>query len=413
VFCRTGQGCSRSVGTCSMPPAMKRPAARMSRGGAAKEPVLKKPAAASGPSRHVNKLCNKVAAAISSSPEFPTEVKTMLADAINVTLTVPKEKRHAFQDNAIEMVRKVLDSLKATAQSKLDEAESDLETKCKDCDTHQSAVESARVALAERANMADAAKSEYTERTSARVAAKKALASAEQEQTSGNAGLLVTEDKKKRLDSGLETVFSPLKSGETPATDVQDGIQKIKTLAKDLGFDASLLQTVPAAFAKAPNQRGSFDNVVIEQLETEFQKCLATFSDELANGELARNERAAKVEVASAEHAQALASEEAAKSANEAARTAQKEAETEHKALSKAQQQKASDMASASAGVDVAKAELAELDEGPLAAFKELLDFTEIPPPAPSPAPEDPATAADATGPPADAASPADVAPEA
>jgi len=63
---------------------------------------------------------------------------------------------------------------------------------------------------------------------------------------------------------------------------------------------------------------------------------------------------------------QALASEEAAKSAKEAARTAQKEAEIEHKARVKEQQQGASDMSSASEAVDVAKAELTELQEGPL-----------------------------------------------
>eukprot|EP00419_Tripos_fusus_P009010 CAMPEP_0172663860 /NCGR_PEP_ID=MMETSP1074-20121228/6212_1 /TAXON_ID=2916 /ORGANISM="Ceratium fusus, Strain PA161109" /LENGTH=62 /DNA_ID=CAMNT_0013479919 /DNA_START=25 /DNA_END=209 /DNA_ORIENTATION=+ len=62
-----------------MPLAMKRPAARMSRGGAAEEPVLKKPAAASGPSGHVKSLCNKVAKAILASPEYPDEVKHMLA----------------------------------------------------------------------------------------------------------------------------------------------------------------------------------------------------------------------------------------------------------------------------------------------------------------------------------------------
>merc|ERR1712032_798250 len=104
--------------------------------------------------------------------------------------------------------------------------------------------------------------------------------------------------------------------------------------------------------------------------------------------------------------------EEAAKTAKEASRTEQKEAETEHKAMLKAQQQAASDMRIASAGVDIAKTELTELDEGALAAFKELLEFTEIPPPAPIPAEKepDPAPATDAAALAADAATPADAA---
>merc|ERR1719210_2638186 len=260
--------------------------------------------------------------------------------------------------------------------------------------------------------MADAAKSEHAKQISERMAAKEALASAEQEQATGNAGLAIAEKKKQRLETSLETIYGPLKSGEMPAGEAKDGIKKIEKLGKDFGFDMSLLQTVPRAFAKAPSDRGSFDDLVMSQVEAEFQKHLATLIDELANGEPAMKDRAAKVEAASNEHAQALASEEAAKTAKEASRTEQKEAETGHKAMLKAQQQAASDMRTASAGVKAAKAELMQLDEGALAAFKELLEFTEIPPPAPVPAQEeqDPAPATDAAALAADAATPADAA---
>jgi len=131
-------------------------------------------------------------------------------------------------------------------------------------------------------------------------------------------------------------------------------------------------------------------------MEAEFQNRMVTFTDELANGEPAKKERADEVEAASSEHAQALASEEAAKSTKEAARTAQKESETEHDARVKEQQQGMRDMDSASKRLDAAKAELAVLHDGPLSAFRGLLEFTEVPPPpAPVPASEDP-TAADA-----------------
>jgi len=387
-----------------MPPTMKRPAASMSRGGAAKEPVLKKQVAVSGASKHVNKRCDKVAKAILSCPEYPEEVKTMLANTVDGTLAVPKEKRHAFQDKVIEMVREVLDGLKAAAQSKLDAAEEKLETRCRESEQHQIAVDAAATMLAERTKMAAAADSEHAERVSACVTVKRLLASAKQEESAGNAGLAVTEEKKQTLESVLETVFGPLKNGELPTAKVQDGIKTVQTLAKVLGLDASLLQTVPAVFAKAPGERGSFDNVVIVQIEAEFQKCMVAFTDELANGEPAKKERAAKVQAASGEHAQALASEEAARSAKEAAHMAQKEAETECDAREKERLEGTSDVSFASEGVDTAKAELTELHEGPLSAFKELLEFTEIPPPAaPAPAPGDPAAAADATEPAVDA----------
>merc|ERR1719264_1831070 len=128
----------------------------------------------------------------------------MLANAIDGTLTVPKEKRHAFQDNVIEMISRVLDGLKAAGQSKLDEAEKKLEMRCKEGEQFQSAVEAAATTLAERKQVAAAADLEHAQRTSARVMAKRLLASAECEQASGNAGLLVTERKQVAAAADLE-----------------------------------------------------------------------------------------------------------------------------------------------------------------------------------------------------------------
>jgi len=178
---------------------------------------------------------------------------------------------------------------------------------------------------------------------------------------------------------------------------VQDGVKKIEQLAKDLSLDMSLLLALPTALAKPLSIRGSFDNVVMSQIEAEFQRCLAKFIDELANAEPARKEHAAKVEAASNEHVHALVAEEKAKTAKEAARAAQNDAETELKALMKAQLKAASDMRTASTGVAAATDRLKEFNEGPLAAFKELIELTEIVPPAPSSEEQEFALAVDTT----------------
>merc|ERR1719264_641975 len=134
----------------------------------------------------------------------------MLANTVDGALTVPKEARHAFQEKIIEMAHEVLDGLKAAAQSKLDEAEKKLEMRCKESERHQIAVDAAATMLAERTKMAAAADSEHAERLSACVTVKQLLASAKQEESTGNAGLVVTEKRKKRLESVLETFFGPL-----------------------------------------------------------------------------------------------------------------------------------------------------------------------------------------------------------
>jgi len=344
-----------------------------------KEPVAKKASVNSGLSSHVEKLCDQVNDAILGSPEYSPEVKKMLANGIIGSLAVPKEKRHAFQDSTVDMIRQVVDSLQAAAQSKLDEAERRLETTVKENEEHQNAVEAAAATLAERTKMADAAKTRYGECTMARVAAKEALNLAERKQTIGNAGLSVTALKKQRLESGMETIYGPLKRGDMPAAEVQEGIRQIEKLGKDIGFDATLLQSVPGPLAKQPSERGSFDIVVVSQIEAELQRFMVTFTEELSNGELAKKERATNVEVASSDYATALSAEEAAKAEREAARTAHRNAETEHQALVNSVTTGRYRQGSASLAVRAAKTELKEIDEGPLAAFKELLELTEIP----------------------------------
>lgn len=239
-------------------------------------------------------------------------------------------------------------------------------------------MEAAAATLAERTKSFDAAKTRYGECTLARVAAKDAVTAADQKETAGNASLVVAESRKQRLESGMENIYGPLKRGELPAVEVQDGARKIEQLGKDLGFDSSLLHSVPIALAKLPRDRGNFDTVVMSQIEAEFQRFVVIYTEELANGVLGRRERAAKVEAASKEHSRALAVEEAAKTQKEAARMAHRDAETEHKALAKAQHQVAIDKGIAAAIVRAAKGELKEFEEGPLAAFKELLELTEI-----------------------------------
>merc|ERR1719394_1850104 len=99
------------------------------------------------------------------------------------------------------MVCKVLDSLQVAAQSKFDETEKKLEMTCKESEALQTSIEAAATTLATRIQTVEAAKTEHAERISARVAAKEALALAEQEQASGNAGLVVIEGKKQRLET--------------------------------------------------------------------------------------------------------------------------------------------------------------------------------------------------------------------
>merc|ERR1740129_610836 len=166
-------------------------------------------------------------------------------------------------------------------------------------------------------------------------------------------------------------------------------------VGKELGLEASLLASLQNALVKAPASRGSFDTLVLEQAEGEIDKCKAALAGTLESGEPAKNERAAKVEAASAQLAEAAEAERSCKAALEAAKSEQKEAEAAQKAAAKAVKEFGPKMKEVAAGFEASKASLEDLKEGPLKAFAELLAYTAIAPTAEDEAPAEAAPAED------------------
>jgi len=133
-------------------------------------------------------------------------------------------------------------------------------------------------------------------RSEAVQAAKARLAEARETQTRFNATLAGTRAEKEELDGALHGSVRAVKEAELfQADEVAKHVSTLVPLAKQLSLDDSLLTALPSACAAAPDKRGSFDNMVVDQLRAHLDERLAMLTETLngAAGTLAEHEAAA------------------------------------------------------------------------------------------------------------------------
>lgn len=362
--------------------AMKRPAAAF----AARKGRGKK---ARSVGAEVLSQCGLVAAAVLEAETFPSPVLEMLGSNLTDSLGVAKETRHPFQEKVVTMVGEVLQSVEAAKQAAVAEAEAKLGEVTAVKEERETAEKAATDELAAKEEVTSTATTAAQEAALALTTAEEALAAAEAGRAAGMAAQGADEKKKGQLETILASNYMPLKEGSVEGSKTRGMLASVMALGQEFEFDGTLLDTLPTAVAKAPGDRGTFDNLVVEQLEKEFKKCVADLEAKIAAAEPARKEHDAKVAEASAEVEKAKASDQEQKAALEAAKAAQKEALAAMKEAAKTVKQTGPEMKEATAALASAEAGLKAFRESPLAAYKALLERPEFVPEEPAPEEEE------------------------
>jgi len=171
----------------------------------------------------------------------------------------------------------------------------------------------------------------------------------------------------------------------------QRGLDRLSKELTKAGLEDSLIKSLHLPLSKAPDQRGSFDGVVLKSLEEAIEEKLAKLSSEIEAFGPAKEERAAKVKEAQDAHDAAKAASESAADTLAEAIKAEETAKEAAAAAKKSLKSLAADIANAAASLDEAKEALSTFQSEPLAAFNELKDRT-----LPQPEPEKPEEAAPA-----------------
>lgn len=352
---------------------MKRPASAI----AAKQPAAKKAATARN---NIEKKVKAVADTVANAEGFPDSVLRMLSANVALTLGVPKEERHSFQEQVCTMVGEVLAAVDAKAQEEIAGTKSKADEVAGSKATLEGTAQAATDDLAAKSAAADAAKTAVADAAAALKAAKSALATAETEQKAVGVELEAVASKKAQLESALADTFAPLRDGNTE--DVKSKLAELVKVGTAFSFESSLMCSLPAALSKTPSSRGSFDTMVISQVEEEINKKIAGLTEALAAGEPGKTAAADKVSSASVELVAASERDASCKAELEAARAAHKEVEGALKTAQKGLKDFEPDMKKASKAFDAATANHEQLKSGPLAAYTELLELSNAPPPA-------------------------------
>merc|ERR1719189_551511 len=275
------------------------------------------------------------------------------------------------------MIGEVLSSVEAAHVAKVDA----LRSKIADADAEkinreaiaEAAVATTKEKLAE-VTIAGKALEEAEVATNAAMEAQKVAIS---EQKAGDADLLAAGAKKAMAEKVVREDLCPLLGGTS--ADISKSVNSVAKIGKELDLEAQLIQSAELAMRTVPAERGSFDNMVAQQVKEQFGKAIAMLADQFANGEVGKAERAGKVEACNQRVAAAVAHSESCQAQLEAAKAALEEAEAARAAAEKSVEDLGPEMEKAVASAEAADALLvackadvatfAGLVEGPAVAL--------------------------------------------
>jgi len=223
----------------------------------------------------------------------------------------------------------------------------------------------------EKTEAVQAAEKALLESTTGTKTAQEELVAATSEQTAGDLDLVQAAKKKDSAETVQSSDLAALKDGT--AADVAKAVKAVTDVGEELGLEAQLISSATIALKKMPDQRGSFDGIVVTQVNEQLGTAIETLVEQLDNGEAAKAERAAKVEACKQRVDAATAHGEVCQEQLKAAKAALKEAEVARKAAEKAVKDFGPEMQEATAKADAAEAVLAAC-RADVAMFKELVE---------------------------------------
>jgi DNA repair exonuclease SbcCD ATPase subunit len=313
--------------------------------------------------------CADIEKALQEADLHKGELAALLG-VLHHSLLVPKEIRHNFQHEAVEMVGDVLERIKCDKTKSIPDAHASLQ-ECKQ------ALEKQEHALLQLQD-ADASKSKVLHEKLHALAgisgrfqtAKAELEAARRKQGESETQLLETVTHKEAVEELLKGIPG-----------LCEDIEKIPAFIENIKVhvelvDTSNLSAISLALAKASDAYGDFDIKVIQELKEKCASRIAIFTETLINGEAAKADCAA--EVTAAEKAlrvlsdEQIACAEAYTRASEAATAAGEALKEAKKALNQCKRS----MRDATQDCSSAEAELEIYSTGPLANFLELRDRT-------------------------------------
>eukprot|EP00933_Yihiella_yeosuensis_P029744 TRINITY_DN23371_c0_g1_i1.p1 TRINITY_DN23371_c0_g1~~TRINITY_DN23371_c0_g1_i1.p1 ORF type:complete len:400 (+),score=152.27 TRINITY_DN23371_c0_g1_i1:97-1296(+) len=261
------------------------------------------------------------------------DVRKMLIAMIPDGVCTPTNDRHQVQDVAVRMLDEVYQSITDKMQAEIDAETSQLSSVEARKSELEAKISEAEGALKAAIEVTTARKNSLAEATEVVQNAKSTLAEKEKEQLEKDGAHMKAKSDHAALEAALSVDFRVLRDGDVESPEqAKTHYEKLESIVSTLGIEQSLLIALPACMKKTPSERGSFDTMVVAQLQEALGEKVLALAAVVAEGAPAAAIFQAAVDTAkSALDTAKEAQQAAAQTFNEAGEL-QKERENEDKA---------------------------------------------------------------------------------
>jgi hypothetical protein len=248
--------------------------------------------------------------------ELPDRVRAMLVEMMPFSLKFASDERHELQSMAVDMMEQTLtakkDALTAAAVA-ADESLKGLKASESQLGTN---VTDSEAALGAQKDVVEAKKNALADATAAEKASKTDLAEKKSEQKTGEKKFVEMQKDKEAIGAAFAEHFPPMKEGESKAQ-----YKKLEPFLKKLNVESTLLTALPSCCGKSLDKRGTFDNLVLEELDKAFKAQIEALGEAVIAEGPAAEAREQAVQAAEKDHEAKKAALETATSENKAALT--------------------------------------------------------------------------------------------
>mmetsp|Transcript_50763 Transcript_50763/g.164162 ORF Transcript_50763/g.164162 Transcript_50763/m.164162 type:complete len:382 (-) Transcript_50763:80-1225(-) len=330
------------------------------------------------------KKAEAIAEAVRGAEGVPAAILGVLANAVKVSLGACKDVRHAFAEQYFGMVDEVLKASEASAREQDAALEAKVAASGAERAAREATAEAAAAAAAELAVALEQTKGQLATASGESSAAKAALQAVEAEQKSGDEAHTAAAERKQTLEQAFGGDYEVIK--QTTDAKLLKAVMKV---VQGFGFDSALVSYAEETFGKPAGERGTFDGLVVRELDQAFKAAIEEVDAELSQGEPEKAARAAQVDAARADAIARAEAEETCKGEVSAAQAAFSEAQAIKKSAEKSLKDFAPEMKRVASELVSAKKDLRSR-ESILASFLALRERTTPPPPEPEPVEEEP-----------------------
>jgi len=244
-------------------------------------------------------IAEKVAAIAKAlaDPEVETpgalSCREMLQAMLPCVLRVPCSERHSYQATVASMIGEVLKTSQESCEQKVHDAHNTVETAEREHSSLVSAFDVSNQQLQSQQSEVKSCKEQENVHAEAEKEAEKVAREADKEVFDFDSVQLSKAKDLEECNSIYKDNFEVLKSATEPlsAKDQKTHISALMALVKKLGADVSLRTAIPVTFKKVPAERGTFDGVVVDQVDALLKDHAATLKTALDNGDTVKAEK--------------------------------------------------------------------------------------------------------------------------